>query len=135
MGAGCDTEHMSRRSDVAAVEHRPGSGFPAQDIADAADVFGLLADPGRLRLLAVLCGGEASVGELAQRAALSESATSHALRLLRAHRIVQVRREGRMAHYRLADRHVQVLIEMALQHAAHTTLLHVEAGTPAAGTP
>jgi DNA-binding transcriptional ArsR family regulator len=88
----------------------------------------LLADPGRLRLLAVLAEGEASVGQLAQLARMSESATSHALRLLRAHRIVQVRREGRMAHYRLADRHVQVLIEMALEHAAHTSLLHVESG-------
>ena len=123
---------MSRRSDVRA-EPEPSAGTTARaarltaaDINDAADVFGLLSDPGRLRLLAILSAGEASVGELAQGAGLSESATSHALRLLRAHRVVQVRREGRMAHYRLADAHVQVLIEMALEHAAHTSLLHVE---------
>lgn len=123
---------MSRRSDVR-VEPEPSVGptaraarLTAADINDAADVFGLLSDPGRLRLLAILGAGEASVGELAQGAGLSESATSHALRLLRAHRVVQVRREGRMAHYRLADAHVQVLIEMALEHAAHTSLLHVE---------
>jgi DNA-binding transcriptional ArsR family regulator len=123
---------MSRRSDEVAIPEHPAipaelSRPSATDIADAADVFGLLADPGRLRVLAILSGGEASVGELAQRAGLSESATSHALRLLRAHRVVQVRREGRMAYYCLADSHVQVLIEMALEHAAHTSLLHLEA--------
>ncbi len=116
---------MSRRSDVSALAPSPPS-LAAEDVANAADVFGLLSDPGRLRLLAVLCGGAATVGELAHRAGLSESATSHALRLLRAHRVVQVRREGRMAHYRLADTHVQVLIQMALEHAAHTSLLHLE---------
>ena len=94
------------------------------DIVDAAEVFSLLADPGRLRLLTVLRTGEASVGQLATMAGMSESATSHALRLLRAHRIVQVRRSGRMAHYRLADEHVRVLLDTALEHAGHSGLLH-----------
>ena len=94
------------------------------DIADAAEVFSLLADPGRLRLLTVLRTGEASVGQLAGLAGMSESATSHALRLLRAHRIVQVRRAGRMAFYRLADEHVRVLLDSALEHAEHSGLLH-----------
>ncbi len=96
------------------------------DVDDAADVFALLADPGRLRLLAALRVGEASVGVLARTAGLSESATSHALRLLRAHRIVQVRRQGRMAFYRLADAHVQVLLDTAFAHAGHSALVHPE---------
>ncbi|HEY3629489.1 MAG TPA: metalloregulator ArsR/SmtB family transcription factor [Jatrophihabitantaceae bacterium] len=98
------------------------------DIVDAAEVFSLLADPGRLRLLTVLRYGEASVGRLAEQAGMSESATSHALRLLRAHRIVQARRTGRMAYYRLADAHVQVLLDTALAHAEHSGLLHPGSG-------
>jgi DNA-binding transcriptional ArsR family regulator len=97
-----------------------------RDIADAADVFGLLADPGRLRLLAALRAGELKVGELAGIIGLSESATSHALRLLRAHRVVEVRRAGRMAYYRLADLHVSQLLDTALAHAGHTELMHPE---------
>lgn len=96
----------------------------ARDILDAAEVFSLLADPGRLRLLTVLRSGDASVGRLAALAEMSESATSHALRLLRAHRIVQVRRVGRMAYYRLADAHVRVLLDTALEHAEHSGLTH-----------
>lgn len=95
-------------------------------VADIADVFGLLADPGRLRLLIGLLGGEASVGQLAERSGLSDSATSHALRLLRAHEVVEVRRDGRMAFYRLADEHVRELIASALEHQQHAVLSHPE---------
>src|ERR1700759_18972 len=104
---------MSRSSDVATL-------------TDVADVFGLLSDPGRLRMLVVLLDDESSVGRLAEQAGLSESSASHALRLLRAHRIVQARRDGRMVRYRLADEHVRLLLEIALQHAEHSVLIHPE---------
>lgn len=52
----------------------------------AADVFGLLADPGRLRLLVALLGGELYMCDLAMACGQSESSVSHTLRLLRASR-------------------------------------------------
>ena len=89
-------------------------------VAELADVFGLLADPGRLRVLvALLEGEEMCVSDLAAAAGASESATSHHLRLLRAHRVVQVRRAGRMAYYQLADAHVRMLLDIALTHVGH----------------
>lgn len=94
------------------------------DIADLADVFGLLADPGRLRLMVTLRSGEMCVGDLAGAAGLSESATSHALRILRAHRVVSVRRSGRMAYYALADAHVRLLLDVALAHVEHSEPVH-----------
>lgn len=96
------------------------------DVADTAEVFGLLADPGRLRLLLALLDGELRVGELAAIAGMHESAASHALRLLRAHRVVSVRRSGRMAYYRLADAHVRMLLDLALAHIEHTEAIHPE---------
>ena len=67
-----------------------------EDVEQAADVFALLGDPNRLRLLvALLAGGEMCVCDLAASAGMSESAASHAVRLLRAHRIVSPRRQGR----------------------------------------
>lgn len=89
------------------------------DVAGLADVFGLLADPGRLRVLVALLEGEMCVCDLAAVARSSESAVSHHLRLLRAHRVVQVRRAGRMAYYRLADAHVRMLLDVALTHIGH----------------
>ena len=99
---------------VNAVQER----LPAADtIAELAEIFGLLADPGRLRLIASLLeGGELCVCDLAAAASMGESAASHALRLLRAHRVVKVRRSGRMAHYSLCDGHVRMLLDLALEH-------------------
>jgi len=104
------------------------NALPADaDVIDLADVFGLLGDPGRLRLLtALLEGGELCVCDLAASTSMSESAVSHALRLLRAHRVVEVNRRGRMAYYRLADGHVRMLLDLGLTHIGHTTALHVE---------
>lgn len=128
---------MSSRSDVAEIdgcavrvvhadkvaavrEHLPSDA----DVTDLADVFGLLADPGRLRLLAALLEGEMCVCDLAAASGQSESAVSHALRILRAHRVVQVRRAGRMGYYALADAHVRMLLDVALTHIAHSELVH-----------
>ncbi len=84
-------------------------------------MFDLLSDPRRLSLLAELLAGERNVGELAAATGASESGTSHALRLLRAHRVVAVRRDGRQAYYRLTDDHVRQLLDVALAHVEHAT--------------
>lgn len=92
---------------------------PTPQVTELADVFGLLADPGRLKVLVALLEGEMCVCDLAAVARASESAVSHHLRLLRAHRVVHVRRSGRMAYYRLADAHVRMLLDVALTHIGH----------------
>lgn len=110
---------------VEAVRER----MPAtQDLDDTAEIFGLLSDPNRLRLLVALLDGELCVCDLAAVTGQSESAASHALRLLRAHRVVAARRAGRMAYYRLADPHVRMLLDLALAHAEHTDPIHPERG-------
>ena len=74
-----------------------------------------------LRFLAsLLHAGELCVGDLAATTGMTESAVSHALRLLRAYRVVTVRRRGRIAYSRLDDAHVQTLLALGLTHTAHT---------------
>jgi DNA-binding transcriptional ArsR family regulator len=107
--------------------HAVRARMPAEgELTDTADVFGLMSDPGRLRLLIALLEGELCVCDLAAVTGLSESATSHALRLLRAHRVVTARRSGRMAYYRLADAHVRMLLDLAVAHTEHTEAIHPE---------
>jgi len=103
----------------------------ADVVTDLADVFGLLGDPGRLRILTVLLDGPLRVRDLAALADASESATSHALRLLRAHRVVKVERLGREAFYEIDDVHVRALLQLALDHVGHSVLTHVAGGDPA----
>ncbi|HEY9070315.1 MAG TPA: metalloregulator ArsR/SmtB family transcription factor [Candidatus Ozemobacteraceae bacterium] len=83
---------------------------------DVADLFKCLADPTRLKLLTAMVTAERTVGELATAAGATPSAVSHQLRLLRAMRLVRVRREGRHMHYSLADQHVSDLLEVAITH-------------------
>jgi DNA-binding transcriptional ArsR family regulator len=88
-----------------------------------AEMFALLADPSRLRLLvALLHTPELCVCDLAAVGGLSESAVSHALRLLRAHRVVAVRRAGRISYYRLQDEHVRQLLGLGLSHLGELDL-------------
>ena len=116
-----------RMVDPERVEAVRASTPAEEDVTELADVFGLLSDPGRLRLLmSLLEAGELCVCDLAASTGLNESAVSHALRLLRAHRVVQARRAGRMSYYRLADSHVRLLLDLGLQHMGHTSFVHVE---------
>ena len=85
----------------------------------AADVFGALADPTRLRIVAALASRELCVCDLAATLGLSESAISHQLRVLRNLGLARARREGRLVYYTLDDEHVSTLFAQALEHVGH----------------
>ena len=69
------------------------------------DLFKSLADPTRLRLLAVLRGEELSVGELAEVLAMAQSGISRHLSVLRTAGLVDDRRDGTSSLYRVPERH------------------------------
>lgn len=85
-------------------------------VAGLTEIFRVLGDPTRVRILDALTRGERCVGDLATSLGLTESAVSHQLRLLRATRIVRARRAGRMMFYALDDRHVLALFRQGLRH-------------------
>jgi DNA-binding transcriptional ArsR family regulator len=68
-----------------------------------ADLFRQLAHADRLRLIEELRQGERDVTTLGQALALPTSRVSQHLALLRAHRLVEERRDGRNHVYRLAQ--------------------------------
>lgn len=81
-----------------------------------ADVFRVLGDPTRVRLVASLANGELTVGALARHVGMTESAVSHQLRVLKAARMVTGRPDGRQVFYALDDMHVLTLFHQALTH-------------------
>lgn len=87
------------------------------EIDDLTEIFRVLGDPTRVRILDVLSRSEVCVQDLAAALHLSESAVSHQLRLLRGARIVRARRAGRNVFYALDDHHVLALFEQGLRHA------------------
>lgn len=88
-------------------------------VAGTSELFGALADPTRLRIVAALVERELCVGDLAAALSLSQSAVSHQLRVLRDRGLVRARREGRLSYYALDDEHVTGLFGQALDHVRH----------------
>lgn len=92
--------------------------------AEVADAFSALASPARLLILGRLRDGHASVGELAEAAGLTPSATSHQLRVLRHLGWVVRERRGRHIDYALHDPHIADLLTQAVFHLEHVRLAH-----------
>ena len=85
-------------------------------MAAMAESFKALGDPTRLRIMALLFNGERTVGDLADHLAVSQSAVSHQLRLLRNLDIVRHRKDGREVYYALADDHIRDIYIRTLEH-------------------
>ena len=87
-----------------------------------ADFFSAFSDSSRLRIIECLMKNEElSVGEIATRVDLSESATSHQLRTLRQMRAVKPKKIGRSVFYTLDDEHVEEIMEIGIRHILHNT--------------
>jgi DNA-binding transcriptional ArsR family regulator len=105
-----------RMVDEEAVRTVRRQSAAADELADLADTFQILASPTRLRIVEALARRELCVCDLAAAVDASQSAVSHHLRGLRQMKLVRYRREGRMAYYRLDDDHVSALFETGLEH-------------------
>lgn len=79
--------------------------------SEAAQLLRALANDKRLMLLCLLVEGERSVGELNARVALSQSALSQHLAVLREDGLVYTRREAQAIYYALADGPAQRILE------------------------
>jgi DNA-binding transcriptional ArsR family regulator len=88
----------------------------------AAQSVQALSAPSRLRILARLHAGPASVNEIAQSVGMEGSAVSHQLRVLRHLGLAVGQRDGRQVVYELHDDHVAELLEQVVSHVEHVRL-------------
>jgi DNA-binding transcriptional ArsR family regulator len=77
----------------------------------ATDVFAVLADPTRRRLLEALASGERSVNELVRRVDIEQPGVSRHLRILQEAGFVLVRPEGQRRWYSLRTEAFEHLVE------------------------
>jgi DNA-binding transcriptional ArsR family regulator len=88
----------------------------------AAESIQALSAPSRLRILARLHAGPASVTQIADSVGMEGSAVSHQLRMLRHLGLVVGERDGRQVVYELHDDHVAELLEQMVSHVEHLRL-------------
>ena len=94
----------------------PVDALHGDKVAEIAEVFHLLGDPTRLRVVLTCLDDLCSVGDIADRVGVSSSLVSHHLRLLRAARLVRSERRGRHVFYGAADHHVQAIVRDMVDH-------------------
>ncbi|MEU8617554.1 metalloregulator ArsR/SmtB family transcription factor [Streptomyces sp. NPDC048623] len=91
----------------------------ARELAAAARVFALLADPTRLHLVWLLSRGESDVTALADAVGAARPAVSQHLAKLRLGGLVESRKAGRRVVYSLPDGHMKRMVVEAASHADH----------------
>ncbi len=87
-------------------------------IQKLSEIFKVLSDPTRVKILYALSIRELCVCELSAILGMSQSAVSHQLRLLRSYELVKYRREGKSVYYSLHDDHVVKLIKVGVEHVS-----------------
>jgi DNA-binding transcriptional ArsR family regulator len=94
--------------------------LPDEQVEFAAEMFRMLADGTRIRILWALVDRELSVNELAGEVGKLPAAVSQHLAKLRMTRLVRTRREGTQIFYRLENEHVAQLVTDAIHNAEHS---------------
>jgi len=97
------------------VEHRHVR-ISDDDLFRMVELFKILGDPTRMRILFLISTAEICVSDMAKKLNISESAVSHHLKILRLNRLVRRRRDGKSIYYELIDNHVQAIIERGQEH-------------------
>lgn len=81
-------------------------------IMDAADMFAVLGDTTRLRVLVSLLHGELCVTDIAAATGVNRTTISHQLRVLRSNNMVNRRRQGKVVYYTIANETLTQLLEL-----------------------
>ena len=108
------SEFLAAHEDVVkkVLEEQPADEY----LYDLAELFKVFGDSTRIRILFVLFEAEVCVCDLAKVLNMTQSAISHQLRILKANKLVNSRREGKSVFYSLADGHVRTIIAQGREH-------------------
>ncbi|OOM80866.1 metalloregulator ArsR/SmtB family transcription factor [Clostridium sp. BL-8] len=87
-----------------------------ETLYDLADLFKVLGDSTRIRVLCALFEAEMCVCDIAALLGMTQSAISHQLRVLKQARLVKYKREGKVVYYSLEDEHVKRIFDQGLAH-------------------
>ena len=99
------------------TKRQPTVSIGSEDaIVQLADLFRLMGDPTRLRIILTCLDVPISVADIAARLDLSPSLVSHHLRLLKAARVLRGERRGKQIFYSALDAHIHCVIDDMVAH-------------------
>lgn len=80
------------------------------------ELLNVASDFTRLKILYSISSEEKNVSEIMEEVGASQSLISHQLKTLRKNHLVDTRKDGHKVYYRLADEHVNKLLEVVHDH-------------------
>lgn len=80
------------------------------------DLLSVASDYTRLKIMYSISETEKNVSAIVEEVGASQSLVSHQLEVLRKHKLVSVRKEGHKVFYKLADEHINELLEVVYEH-------------------
>ena len=101
-------EARSERAKAAILEQ--------DEMENICNLFRLLGEPSRLKVVLALLEGESCVYHLVEACGGTQSGMSHQLRILKDNGVVKARRVGQKMLYSLADGHIVKIVELARAH-------------------
>lgn len=111
------TDMLQQAKDPAAREAMLQESMQQEELLYyLADLFKVLGDSTRIRILCVLYNGELCVNDIADKLGMTTSAISHQLRILKQSRLVKFRREGKTIFYDLDDAHIFSILRQGMEH-------------------
>lgn len=92
------------------------NNIPKEKLEKILNLFHLLRNENRFKILLLLMEKEMNVSELQEEIGGTQSAISHQLAELRKVNLVKDRQEKRMRYYSIYDEHVIEIIQSAISH-------------------
>lgn len=87
-----------------------------ENLYDLAELFKVFGDTTRVKILYALFASEMCVCDISALLNMSQSATSHQLRVLKQARLVKYRKSGKVVYYSLDDEHIKNIFNQGLMH-------------------
>ncbi len=108
----CECKHVHQD-----VVDKVRGDMPEEDkLVDLAELFKVLGDITRVKIIFLLFKEEMCVCDIAESISMTQSAISHQLRVLKQARLVKFRKEGKVVFYSLDDDHISKIFDCGLHH-------------------
>ena len=111
----CDCNVIHKDAVEKALKNKPDE----LTLLKLSEVFKIIGDPTRIKILWCLDGQEMCVCDIANALNISKSLVSHQLAVLRNSEIVKSRKSGKEVYYTLDDEHISKLYEIGVEHINH----------------
>ncbi len=115
----CDDQCEEVKVNQVNIKKVQASMIKENEALRLSELFSILGDPTRVRIIYALSLCEMCVCDIAETLGMTQSAISHQLRLLRTLKLVKYKKEGKSVFYSLDDEHILQLFNQGMEHVRH----------------